>query len=62
MALNGIVYMVPFTDEFDALICSGCVSPTAIRPKAFVDWTRVVKPGESVLKDTCIHLSLSYTS
>lgn len=43
---GGNVAKLPFEEnEFDALICTGCVSPTAIRPKAFVDWTRVVKPG-----------------
>ncbi|KAJ8025148.1 Methyltransferase-like protein 27 [Holothuria leucospilota] len=42
----GNVVQLPFEqNEFDAIVCVGCVSPTGIRPKAFVDWARVVKPG-----------------
>lgn len=37
---------MPFgEDEFDAIICSGCILPTHMRPSCFREWVRVVKPG-----------------
>ncbi|XP_071823766.1 methyltransferase-like protein 27 [Apostichopus japonicus] len=37
---------MPFIDnEFDALVCIGCLGPAHISPVAFREWVRIVKPG-----------------
>ncbi|KAJ8033494.1 Methyltransferase-like protein 27 [Holothuria leucospilota] len=41
---------MPFRDdEFDILICTGCIAPGHISPRCFPEWTRIVKPGGYVL-------------
>ncbi|XP_071823768.1 methyltransferase-like protein 27 [Apostichopus japonicus] len=37
---------MPFNDdEFDGLVCSGCMVPSHMSPSCFREWVRVVKPG-----------------
>lgn len=40
---------MPFNDnEFDALVCSGCILPGHMRPACFREWVRIVKPGGTI--------------
>ncbi|KAJ8042343.1 hypothetical protein HOLleu_13371 [Holothuria leucospilota] len=41
---------MPFEDnEFDALVCCGCIVPAYISPSCFPKWVRIVRPGGSLV-------------
>ncbi|KAJ8042340.1 Methyltransferase-like protein 27 [Holothuria leucospilota] len=41
---------MPFDDdEFDVLVCSGCIAPAHISPTCFPEWVRIIKPGGRVV-------------
>lgn len=41
---------MPFGDnEFDALVCCGCIAPAHISPSCFPEWVRIVRPGGSIV-------------
>ncbi|KAJ8050870.1 Methyltransferase-like protein 27 [Holothuria leucospilota] len=41
---------MPFEDnEFDVLVCNGCIIPFHISPNCFPQWIRIVKPGGHIV-------------